>query len=289
MARPGQPGNPPALSILRIFAPLLTVLVMVSTARAEHQSLWELGVGLGVLSTPHYRGSESREDYALPFPYAIYRGDFLRVDREDGIRGKLFRSREVHVDLSLAGSVPVPDSDDGAREGMDGLDLLIEAGAELKINLWRSLDGTHRFGFNTPLRAVFSVGDPLFEYQGLTLSPYLNYRIRHQTDAAIMRYNMSVGPIFASRRYHDYFYEVTPEFVTPQREEYHASSGYSGSRVTLSVTRHFGDFVIGAFARYDNLDGAVFDDSPLVETENYFITGLFFGWLFSKSDTWVEH
>ena len=268
---------------------LLAALSLGSVARADHLPLWELGVGVGALSTPLYRGSDTREDYALPFPYAIYRGDFLKVDREDGIRGKLFQGTDVHLDLSLAGNVPVPDSDEGARRGMDGLDLLIEVGAELKIDLWRSSDRTHRFGFNTPLRAVFSVGDPLFEYQGLTLSPYLSYRIRHQAGAAIARYNLSIGPIFATTRYHDYFYEVAPEFVTAERPEYHPDSGYSGSRITLSTTRHFGDFVVGAFARYDNLDGAVFDDSPLVETDDYFVVGLVFGWVLNKSGTLVEH
>ena len=53
--------------------------------------------------------------------------------------------------------------------------------------------------------------------------------------------------------------------------------------------RHFGDFVVGAFARYDYLGGAVFEDSPLVETDDYFVVGLVFGWVLGKSDTLVEH
>ena len=217
------------------------------------------------------------------------RGSFLQVDQEDGIRGRLFRSSRVHFDLSLAGNVPVPDSDEGARRGMDGLDLLVEVGTEMKIDLWRSINGRHRFRFNIPLRAVFSVGDPLFEFQGLTLSPYLNYRLRQQSDTALVRHNFSIGPIFATQRYHDYFYEVAPEFATPEREAYRPDSGYSGSRVTVSSTRYFGDFMVGAFARYDNLDGAEFEDSPLVETNDYFIVGLVFGWVLDKSDTLVDH
>jgi outer membrane protein len=264
-------------------------LTLAPVVQAEDKSLWELGVGVGVLSTPHYRGSETRENYALPFPYGIYRGSFLKVDRENGIRGKLFKGKDVHFDLSLAGNVPVPDSDEGARSGMDGLDLLIEVGAEMKIGLWRSLDGNHRFGFNVPLRAVYSVGDPLLEYQGLTLSPYLNYRIRQPSEAAVVRYSVSAGPIFATSRYHDYFYEVDSEFVTPEREEYHGNSGYSGSRVTVSATRHFDDFVIGAFARYDYLGGAVFEDSPLVETDDYLVVGVVFGWILGKSESRSDH
>jgi len=225
----------------------------------------------------------------LPFPYIIYRGSFLQIDREDGVRGKLFNAESVRIDLSLAGSVPVPDTDEGARTGMDALDPLVEVGAELIVDLWRSERRDHNFRFNVPLRMVYSVGDPLLDFQGVTVSPYLEYRIRQEDQGALMRYSASVGPIFASSRYHDYYYEVQPEFVTPQRGEYNAGGGYGGSRLTLSVTRHTKKFLIGAYARYDNLDRAVFADSPLVETNDYFIFGLVFGWVLGASGETVAH
>jgi outer membrane protein len=258
-------------------------------AHAEHLPLWEMGVGVGSLHTPHYRGSESEADVVLPFPYIVYRGTFLKIDREDGIRGKLFANDGVRVDLSLAGNVPVPDTDEGARSGMDALDPLVEVGAELIIDLWSARERDHGFSFNVPLRLVYSVGDPLLEFQGVTLSPYLNYKIRQEDQGVLWRYSASVGPVFANSRYHDYFYQVNPEFVTSEREEYHADSGYGGSRITLSVRRHTQEFMIGAFARYDNLDGAVFEDSPLVETGDYFIFGVVFGWILGSSDETVAH
>jgi len=280
----------PRFFVKRLSALLCLCGMMLSPAlQAVHQPKWELGVGVGALSAPSYRGSDTRTEFAIPFPYVIYRGSFLRVDRESGVRGKLFSGEDLRFDLSLAGSLPVRDTDDGARSGMDELDPLIELGAELSIDLWRSPERDHRFGFNIPLRMVFSVGDPLLEDQGLTLSPYFNYRIWREEEAALTRYSLSVGPIFATRRYHDYFYEVAPEFVTPERPEYNPSSGYSGSRVTLSVTRHFRQYLIGAFARYDSLDGAVFEDSPLVETTDYLAVGVVFGWILGTSSTQVEH
>jgi hypothetical protein len=172
---------------------------------------------------------------------------------------------------------------------MPSLDPLIEVGAELSFKLWRALERDHSFSFVVPLRLVYSVGDPLLKYQGVTLSPFLNYRIRQQDHGVLIRYNASVGPIFASSRYHDYFYEVDSRFVTPQRAEYHPDSGYSGSRITLSVTRHVKRFVVGAFVRYDTLEDAVFEDSPLVETDDYFVVGFVFGWILGESSTLVEH
>lgn len=264
-------------------------LIFSHTSFAFHLPLWEAGAGLGVLNVPHYRGSETNVDVSIPFPYIIYRGDVLRVDQEDGIRGKMFQSDNVKVDLSLAGSIPVPDTDDGARSGMPGLDPLVEAGAEITFGLWQSASGIQSFQFVVPYRFVYSVGDPILEYQGWTLSPYINYRIRRLGENALTRYNISFGPIYADGRYHEYFYEVQPEYVTPQREAYEAERGYSGSRITLSFSRNTGKFLLGAFARYDNLDDAVFEDSPLVETREYFAVGFALSWIFGKSETSVSH
>jgi hypothetical protein len=67
--------------------------------------------------------------------------------------------------------------------------------------------------------------------------------------------HLSLGPIFATSRYRDYFYEVKPQFTTSGRPEYESDPGYSGSRLTLSVTRNFGEFVLAGFARYDTWMG----------------------------------
>lgn len=283
--------NRRAAVFLPAWLPLLCALVLgvlgsflTTPVYALHESLWELGIGLGSLSTPRYRGSKSEANITLPFPYVIYRGDILRVDREDGIRGELFEKEDIRLDLSLAGSVPVPDTDKGARSGMPGLDPLIEVGAELNATLWRSSKRDHSFAFVVPLRMVYSVGNPLFEFQGLTLSPYLDYRIRQQHETRLARYGISIGPIFATNLYNEYFYEVAPEFATPQRPAYDAHGGYGGSRITLSATWHFKQFMIGIFARHDRLDGAVFEDSPLVETDDYFVVGTVFAWILNKSD-----
>lgn len=266
------------------FALVLVGLCLPCGVTAGHLPLWELGVGIGALSTPVYRGSNTRVEYVLPFPYAVYRGAFLQVDQDDGIRGKLFAGRDLRLDLSLAGNVPVRDSDSGARNGMPELDPLVEVGAELSMTLWRAGRRDHDFSFNLPLRLVYSVGDPLFDFQGLTLSPYFNYRIREENEAALTRYNLSFGPIFASNRYHDYFYRVERQFVTPERPEYEADAGYGGSRVTLSAKRYCRRFMFGVFARYDNLDRAEFVDSPLVETRDYFVLGFVFAWILGESN-----
>ncbi len=259
------------------------------TSHAFHLPLWELGAGIGMLNAPHYRGSKTKANIFLPVPYAIYRGDIFRVDREEGIRGMLYQSERLNLDLSFAGNIPVPDTEDSARAGMPGLDLLVEFGPELEINLWRSEKRNQNLGLKIPYRFVFSVGDPLMEYQGWTLSPYINYKLNVRQSSALMRYSISLGPIFAGSKYHNYFYQVNPEYVTPERQAYQADSGYSGSRITVSIARNAKKYFVGIFARYDNLDNAVFADSPLVETNDYFIFGFAFAWIFVNSETKVPH
>ena len=183
---------------------LLCCLSIPRQGWAFHLPLWEAGAGVGTLSVPTYRGSEKEVDVALPFPYIIYRGEVLRVDREEGIRGKLFKGDRVKFDLSLAGSIPVRDTDQGARRDMPGLDPLIEAGAELTLNLWQSASRQHSIQFVTPFRFVYSVGDPLLKYQGWTFSPYFNYRIHRSGGNALTRWNISFGPIYADSDFHNF-------------------------------------------------------------------------------------
>jgi len=273
-------------SALLVLTAILFAFPQISSA--FHLPLWEFGLGAGALNAPHYRGSKTREDIFLPVPYIIYRGDFLKIDRE-GIRSELMKNDRLRLDISLAGNIPVPKSSDSARVNMPGLDPLGEIGPELEIKFWETEANENNLSLKLPYRLVFSVGDPIIEYQGWSFSPYLNYQINWRRTTSLHRVNISIGPIYASNRYHDYFYSVAPKYVTPDRSEYDAESGYSGSRITVTFSRNTRKYFFGAFARYDDLDGAVFEDSPLVETNSYFIFGVAFAWVISSSSETVPH
>ena len=284
-----QPRHSFGLRKFTLFLLFVECMFIPIVSNAYHLPLWELGVGIGALNAPYYRGSKTRADIALPFPYAIYRGDVFKVDRDEGITGKIFKSERVNLDLSLAGSIPVPEADDSARAGMPSVDLLIELGPELEFKLWQSGKKDNTLWLKIPYRFVFSIGDPLLEYQGWTLSPYFNYKVKVRQFGALMRYSASIGPIFAGTKYHNYFYEVDPVYATPERPAYQASSGYSGSRLTISIARNAKKYFFGVFARYDSLENAVFVDSSLVETSDYFVYGFAFAWIFTTSDVKIPH
>ena len=47
-------------------------------AIAQEQPLWELGLGVGALRVPHYRGSDQDHGWVLPVPYFVYNGEVLK-------------------------------------------------------------------------------------------------------------------------------------------------------------------------------------------------------------------
>ena len=48
------------------------------------------------------------------------------------------------------------------------------------------------------------------------------------------------------------------------------------------------NFWIGAFARYDTLSDAVFEESPLVKSDDYMAVGVVIAWVAFRSKTLVE-
>ena len=264
---------------------LTLVLFLTSTMlHAEDSSQtdkakWELGIGVGGLSLPHYRGSDQRADYIAPIPYIRYNGKRLKIDREGG-RFYFYNSEEVKVDVSLAFALQVDSEDNRARVGMTDLDNIIEIGPRIQFNLYQSEDKKLRFRFAAPLRTAYATDFSKTENIGLVFSPYLQVRYFNSGwESAV-----SVGPMWANEKYHDYFYEIAPQYVTGTRAAYNAKAGYSGSRLTLTMSKRFDKLYFGLFARYDDLSGASFIDSPLIKQKDSLMVGAILSWVFKTSN-----
>lgn len=243
---------------------------------------WELGVGIGAISLPHYRGSDQNAEYIAPIPYFRYNGKRLQLDKEGG-RFYFYNSEEFKFDLSTAFALPVDSDDNRARTGMNNLGAIIELGPRLQFNLYQSKDKNLRIRFALPLREAYDLGE--IKDIGWVFSPYLQLRyFKSGWETAA-----SVGPVWASEEYHDYFYEVAPQYVTANRTAYNARAGYSGSRLTLTMNKRFDDIFFGLFARYDDLTGATFIDSPLVKQKDSFMIGIALSWVFKKSEKYSQY
>lgn len=265
---------------------LIVAALLWAGAVQAQEPLWEMGVGMGGLQYPHYRGSAESELIPVPIPYYVYRGDRLRADR-DGLRSLLFESDRVEINVSGDGAFPVND-DDNAREGMEDLAPLIEVGPSLNIALWQRRGDARFLELRFPVRAAFSIDTgPRIDHEGWTFAPSLYWVDNEAGFSNQWRRTAAIGPIFADRDFHDYFYTVPEADVTPERPSFQPSGGYSGTRLTLSSARRYDRVWVGGFFRYDNLQGAAFEDSPLVEQEHALLFGFGFSWVFAESERMV--
>ncbi|WP_159930991.1 MipA/OmpV family protein [Oceanicoccus sp. KOV_DT_Chl] len=268
---------------IRFILLLLSLLTVAnSTASAEKNPLWELGIGAAGLYHPHYLGAEQQQGYLFPLPYFTYRGEIIRADRS-GIRGFLYNSEKWNLRLSFSGSLPVNSEDNDARENMDDLDLMLEVGPTLQYTI--SSDAEQIWRFDLPLRAGFLLGDKPFYHQGWTFNPRLYYSV----DNGPWTVSATAGPMFSDHRYHGYIYDVGLQDVTANRGYYESRSGYTGSRFSLRLKRHYDRYVFGAGVSYYNLDGAENEDSPLLLQDDYVAVSFTFAWIFKKSAAMVDN
>jgi outer membrane scaffolding protein for murein synthesis (MipA/OmpV family) len=259
---------------------------MSLTSVAAQLPLWEAGLGAGALTFPDYRGADRTQTYVLPVPYFVYRGEFLKADRQ-GIRGIFFNSDRVDLNVSLNASAPVDSSDNPTRAGMPDLDPTFEVGPSLDITLWRSAAKAMKLDLRLPLRAGFTI-ESRPQYIGYLFTPRLNLDIGDVGGLQGWNLGLLAGPLYGDRKQHRYFYSVAPEFATPERPAYEARSGYGGMQFLAAVSKRFPSFWVGGFVRYDTLSGAVFDDSPLVKKKNYVAGGIAVAWVFGESSRKVE-
>jgi outer membrane scaffolding protein for murein synthesis (MipA/OmpV family) len=258
-------------------------------AGAEQRPLWELGVGFTGLHLPDYRGANQSRDYVFPLPYAVYRGEVFRVDRE-GIRAIFFGTDRVELNVSVFGTPPVDSSKNTARQGMPDLDATLEVGPVLEVTLARDrkIDYNYRLQLRVPARAAFATDIVHWSYIGWVFYPHLELDLRPEFLGGRWNVGFSAGPLYATRKFNDYFYSVAPQFATPDRPAYQAPGGYSGWAGFATLSRRFNSVWVGAYLRYDTLGGATFESSPLVKRDYAVSGGFGIAWVFAQSKELVE-
>lgn len=271
----------------RLLVPIALISSLASSyVQAELKPLWEAGLGAGAVTFPDYRGSDETKQLLIPVPYFVYRGKYVRADRE-GMRGILFDSERVTVKLSGHGTIPVDSENNEARNDMPDLSPTVEIGPSVEISLWTSSDTATHLDLRMPLRAPFTI-EKSPESLGWVFLPKLNLDLKDAAGFTGWNVGLGVGPVFAGKKYHNYFYGVEEEYATEERPTYRASSGYSGLRWTTSISKRFRNYWFGAYMRYDSLSSAVFEDSPLVRQRHSIAMGLGFTWIFSESPMTVD-
>jgi len=249
---------------------------------------WEVGVFGMVSRVPLYRGSDEYKWYSFPLPYFIYRGEYIQADK-DGVRGLFYKGVRLELDLSMSGNPPVK-NEGGARAGMPELDPLIEVGPAAKFYLHHG-EKVKATYLELSARGVFSfdMNDLTPGYEGLRSSLSLVLAgIRPNPDSSWTA-GLKTGLDFSDRDYNGYFYNVDEAYVTPDRPYYQSEGGYGGTFVSGWISRRLFDGVsVAMYVRLDNVDGAVFDDSPLVQARNSYMVGAGFTWKIAQSEKKVQ-
>lgn len=258
----------------------LTLVLATSSACAQSQSLWELGLGAAVLQLPHYRGSDQSHTWLLPVPYVAYRGPVFRADRE-GARAVLLETDRLDFDLSVAASPPTRSDDNRARHGMKDLPPIFEAGPNVSLTLGRGQGW--QLDLRLPLRAALGVGSN-GGFEGWVVTPKLNLDL---TGLRGWRVGLVAAAVAQDRRYNELFYGVSATEALPGRPAYRPSGGGAGGYLLGAASRRIDRWWLGGFWRWDSLRGASFLGSPLVRQREHWSVGIAVSWVFAVSETQV--
>lgn len=272
------------LSLLALIAsaePTAVVSPTISSAERAALPLWELGVAAASVSVPDYPGADRNRLRVLPLPYAVYRGKTLRAD-DGGVRSRYRFSPTAELDVSFGGALPADSSGNAAREGMPDLDLLLEAGPQLTLQLAAPEPGAS-WRLALPVRGVFSTDFSNFKSRGLLFGPELSYA-RSKVAGSAWTTSLTAGSSFGTAPLGRYFYAVAPEFARADRPAFAAKHGYLESSLTAAASRSFRDKLnLFAFGRVTSLHGATNADSPLLRDKLNLTVGVGFTYRLRRS------
>ena len=246
----------------------------------ENKTEWAIGVGLGVFDYHLYPGAKQTNQLILPVPYFTFRSPKFEIDR--GIKGFLYNSEKMVLDISADFGLPVDSDDTLARKGMPNLDLVLQLGPSLEFMLNDKNTNYFDVRFEIPVRAAFAIDVGSVENIGYLVEPRLTFN-HGRSSRTGLSHKVLIGLKFATQDFHAYYYDVAPEFSTATRAEFKSDAGFGGSFVNYRISWKTNDFVYWAFVRYQSLRGAEFEDSPLVLQHDYYFLGAGFAWIFAQS------
>ena len=270
---------------VRAAIPLLALWLaapgLAQTRPAADLPLWELGVGGFGVSQQAYPGASEQVRRGLALPFLIYRGEYLRADRETlGLRA--INQPNYEVDIGFAGAFGSRAGDSEARRGMPELGTLVEFGPRLKWHLG-PVNGDGRLRAEFALRGVFDLNDK-FRNKGVSFEPRLVWEQRSGGNGN-WRYGASAGALFGNRKLADTFYAVAPADALPGRPAYSAGSGLIALRLGATASREITpDLRLFLFGRLDSVAGAANRASPLVGKTIGASVGVGLAYTFARSN-----
>ncbi len=254
--------------------------VIADELKENSKTEWNMGIGLGVFDYHLYPGAKNTNRILLPAPYFTFRSAKFEIDR--GIKGFLYHSKNMVLDISADFGLPVDSDDTLARKNMPDLDFMLQLGPSLELLLNDKNKNHFDVRFEIPLRVALVSDFRDVENIGYLLEPRISMNHRRLGKTGLS-HKATLGLKFATQDFHAYYYDVAAEFVTADRSEFTSAGGYGGSFVKYRISYKTSNFIYWAFARYQSLRGAEFVDSPLVVKDDYYLLGVGFAWVFASN------
>jgi outer membrane scaffolding protein for murein synthesis (MipA/OmpV family) len=279
-----DPANVPGVPSMPLIRHALRTLLVLGLALPAHISLaadtrdeerdptlprWELGLGLVGARLADYRGSSHGRTFLLPTPYGIYRGDVLKLDR-DQTRLRLFESATFSVDWSAALSFPVDSDESPLRQGMQDLQPTLEWGPQARLDL------DEHWTLRTRVHLASTWEEGRLSERGIIVTPSLGWETGLGDHFTL---DARLSAPFANQRNLEYYYGVGDGDVAPERPAYAAEGGFAGWDTQVSLSRRTRTSWYGVFLRNHWLQGAVMEDSPLIDDKSTWSAGIGVAWL----------
>ncbi len=259
---------------------LLILMLFYTQGSIAAKTEWDLGMVLAAIELRLYPGSADSKQYLLPLPYFTLKSDWLEVDR--GLRGFLMRTDRIRLDISADFGIPVDSDDSGIRKGMQDLDAVLQLGPSIEFVLNEVGPNNLDVRFEWPLRAAIATDGRSVSNEGWVMEPRLSIA-RRRLNKAGLNAKMTIGLKYATQDYHAYYYSVSSEFATLNRPAYEAEKGYGGWFMKLRASWRSGDWLYWTLLRYQNLNGAAIEQSPVVEDNDYYLIGFGLAWVFAQN------
>lgn len=228
------------------------------------------GAALGVAWIHDYPGANQGRMRYLVMP--TYKGKFLTIDRQDGVKGELVSEDMLKFAISFSFLFPTSTDKIPVRQGMPGLDWVFQLGPEMQLYLFRSF--FHTMYVRLPFRfAATTDFKHNFEYREWVLSPGIRniFYLGKGRGEITTRFDID----YASERFNDYFHQVDQRYATPARPAFNAREGLLEYIVGINYSYYDSfpwTFFIGGnlYLMGDGVNRA----SPLmVRTRNYSVLG----------------
>jgi MipA family protein len=259
----------------------LTVFAQADTISSDSVR-YEIGIGGAYSKLADYPGSAISQHYLLPFPYIRYQSDKLKLDRNEAL-GQLFQAGNWSLNVSLAAALPVNSDDNAWRQGMPDLLWITEVGPTLDYVLFKA--DTDKLTFRIPLRKAIATDLQHWQSTGWRFEPHFRWQ---QQVASQLQFTSQLAALWSTAQYHQYLYGVAAQYATADRPAYQAAGGFSGWRLSGGLSWRSRNWWLGGFVRYDNLQQAQFNDSPLVQRQHSVSYGVAFAWIFKQQGQFDE-